>query len=246
MKMKKISLFSIVALLLFTLTTLAQSVEIRHEGNVVANNETIEFNIPLNEEDNYSYYFDVANISQEVIFVQIIKDDLTTHQDIESSFCFSETCLPGDSSTVCEIEVGGSLTGMNGLKINYDIFRHVAAQLSTVYHIYVNDAIACTFTLNANFGNSSITENNMDVAVHAYPNPATENVVIEYAIPDQTEEYKLVIRNLLGQVQYEQTINNASNKEVISVSDFTPGIYMYSIESATTGARIIVKKMIVE
>jgi hypothetical protein len=76
--------------------------------------------------------------------------------------------------------------------------------------------------------NDHSTEN----TVSLYPNPATNQLTIEFKNQSQ-QNYLLEIKNMLGQTMYSETIKNALGKQSknIDVSAFTNGIYFVSLRN---------------
>ncbi len=66
--------------------------------------------------------------------------------------------------------------------------------------------------------------------LHLYPNPADEQLVLEF--PDgtsQTEAYSLRMSNLYGQEVYTQPLGLSKNKTIISLKTLTKGVYILSV-----------------
>ncbi|MES2287916.1 MAG: PKD domain-containing protein [Bacteroidota bacterium] len=82
----------------------------------------------------------------------------------------------------------------------------------------------------------------LNAAVTVYPNPAKDNVTIEFSA--LTENAQLKIVNVLGQTVYNEIIIASSGKKVkqINTSNFTKGVYTVVIE---TSSEKVLKKLVV-
>jgi hypothetical protein len=80
--------------------------------------------------------------------------------------------------------------------------------------------------------------------VRAYPNPASDNVTIEYAVSGNANKVQLVVKNLLGSTLYTRNLDVNSNRVKLNVSEYPAGIYFYSIEA--DGRPMVTKKLLVK
>ncbi len=72
-----------------------------------------------------------------------------------------------------------------------------------------------------------------------YPNPAANNITINYSLRNNADETTIKIRSLVGQTVYQQKIenNSAGNKQVnLDISGFTAGIYIAELDVNGTKA----------
>lgn len=65
-----------------------------------------------------------------------------------------------------------------------------------------------------------------------FPNPAKENIHIQYTI-STTEQIRLRITDILGKTVYEQELSNqpGTNNVIVSVSGFRPGLYLCRLQA---------------
>lgn len=81
-------------------------------------------------------------------------------------------------------------------------------------------------------------------AMAIYPNPAINGTTIEYELPKDNDEAKIVITDMLGQeIKSYQVDSNFSNL-IISKNEIPPGTYIYSL--VTEGKLIESKKIIIQ
>ena len=107
-----------------------------------------------------------------------------------------------------------------------------------------NDSLMVT-VIYATTGGASVgvKEVSAGTNITAYPNPATNglvNLAYRYAAGNATVE----IHNLLGQVVYNQKLNEVNGNISIDVSSFKSGIYFYSLK--LDGKKVSTKKLIIK
>ena len=85
-------------------------------------------------------------------------------------------------------------------------------------------------------------ENNPQIAIHVYPNPASEKIKIEMKGMNTLTGASLKIYSVLGELAYQSTINNESSE--IDVRHWAKGIYFYRLKknsSVISSAKIIIQ-----
>ncbi len=101
------------------------------------------------------------------------------------------------------------------------------------------------FKVNVVYGTTGIdalTENGAFIG-QSFPNPAKDEVTINYILPMDVSSANLIITNALGQEISKKVITNANKKIIVSTANFEQGIYYYFIENSNQ--RSSTKKMIV-
>ncbi len=134
------------------------------------------------------------------------------------------------------------LTG-NPTSIDVGLF-HKCSQ-SGNYYVKGNDANGCTATSSTLFVNCNVTgipTNTNNEQLQIFPNPA-KNIIIITGSGIENGIYKLILRNLIGQIMQEDEIKITSNsiEKTISISDLANDIYFLSIETETI---LLVKKIL--
>ena len=76
-----------------------------------------------------------------------------------------------------------------------------------------------------------------------YPNPVTEFAIFDYKIKDDSKEAKIIIHNVLGSIAGEYKLNPFEQQLKVSVEDFNPGVYFYSLYIDNEG--VATKKLVV-
>lgn len=76
-----------------------------------------------------------------------------------------------------------------------------------------------------------------------YPNPVTEVAIFDYRIKNDSKEAKIIIHNVLGSVAGEYKLNPFEQQLKVSVENFNPGVYFYSLYIDNEG--VATKKLVV-
>jgi len=71
------------------------------------------------------------------------------------------------------------------------------------------------------------TDNSGQSTVHFYPNPATSFITFEDFTKKYDKNYSIQLFNFLGKKVYE--FNLADQKNIVNLSDFFRGIYIYQL-----------------
>ena len=76
-----------------------------------------------------------------------------------------------------------------------------------------------------------------------YPNPVTEVAIFDYTIKNDSKEAKIIIHNVLGSVAGEYKLNPFERQLKVSVENYNPGVYFYSLYIDNEG--VATKKLVV-
>ncbi|MBK9590235.1 MAG: DNRLRE domain-containing protein [Crocinitomicaceae bacterium] len=95
------------------------------------------------------------------------------------------------------------------------------------YAVIVTDGNGCEDT-SACYAILGLSTGEMNTsAIHFYPNPATEFIILD--LPDFTASQVLQVMDANGRIVLTQTVN--SNKEILNVSQLESGVYFIAITS---------------
>lgn len=83
---------------------------------------------------------------------------------------------------------------------------------------------------------------NVDLS-DVYPNPVTEVAIFDYHLKDDSKEAKIIIHNVLGSVAGEYQLSPYEHQLKVSVEQFNPGVYFYSLYIDNEG--VATKKLVV-
>jgi len=115
---------------------------------------------------------------------------------------------------------------------------------SGTYTVQVTDANGCTATDTVNVVNVGVVEYTFGENIELYPNPASNNVTVEYLFSTSVD-LNTVIYNSVGQVVYNETeYNTTSNTITIDVADLSDGVYyvVFSDGNYTETKRLVIQK----
>ena len=76
-----------------------------------------------------------------------------------------------------------------------------------------------------------------------YPNPVTEVAIFDYKLKNDSKEAKIIIHNVLGSVAGEYKLNPFEQQLKVSVENYNPGVYFYSLYIDNEG--VATKKLVV-
>lgn len=244
--MKKI--FTLIfALVLAASCAFAQSLTLTYEGNPVSNGDTIEV-LVLQLNIAKDCYLDVTNVSDEDITVRAYKEELEMVEGASASLCFAGQCYPPATTSSNTVVILGQSTldhsSPEGFHLSY---KTPAAGTSFIRFTFSNvddNDDNTTVVFKMVYDPTSIVSMAVATKMRAYPNPASENVTIEYAYTGNSSNVKLVIKNLVGATLYTKKLDANGNKVKVDVSEYNAGIYFYSIEA--DGRPLITKKLLVK
>ncbi|HPB57489.1 MAG TPA: T9SS type A sorting domain-containing protein [Bacteroidales bacterium] len=234
-------------LLFATLTAFSQGIGIKYDGVVIPDGGTIEVDAPRLNADN-TYYFDIYNLSGQDLGIMFQRTNIEVVPGAVSTFCIGGSCLQGDASIFPEeIAAGDSLTyaldGEAAFHIQYN--PHGSCGVSHYKFLLYDEtdnSIKTEFFIKIN-STDDIKEQANQTLFTAYPNPASDRVTIEYKLEVIPSHAQIVIRNIAG-VQVFNAPANASGKMIISLDQFSSGIYFYALEA--DGRTMVTKKLIVK
>lgn len=238
--MKKI----IFTLLLFVAVySFAQtSMTLTYSGTQVQSGDTLRFeNVPLNSD--FDVYSDIANTTNRPLNLIIVKGILqSAGAGTDVSTCLGQ-CTTSDT---VHYTMDADTTLIGGFHITYVT---EAEGISIVkYRIANQDNIAGDYVdVYFRFDSRTTSVHNASMqasSLCAYPNPASGNVNINYSYNGNASSLQLVVKNIMGATVQVLPLNTNGDKVMMNVSEFTPGIYFYSLEA--DGRAIMTKKLLVK
>jgi hypothetical protein len=248
--MKK--LFTIILILSF-ICGYGQSIKLFYNDAVVNSNDTVTINVTGSDD----HYLDFVNTSAQDINLMIKRTVISLLPGAETYFCFYD----------CLAETVNSLPNPVPF-IAGDTFSHKKAENDDEYFYYFyahydphgqkgislvkfdfmdndnkNDVSSVIFKFNSN--SSSIADNQtVSLSLNAYPNPVTSKVYVQYDLKNHASKARLLVSNLIGVTLKSIPLGSTANRMQIDLSDFSSGIYFYSLE--INGKIAATKKLIVK
>ena len=241
--MKRISLF----LLIFAsiLTAVAQE-SLKFFYNDSEFTDTVVM-YPRTMFETTEFTVGIQNITENPVSLTVSKEVITSAGDSYNTFCMG-TCFDSSimvSPTTLDLAAGETST--------YDQFHLVynplgAEGLTIVrYTMSENNVQLGSFVVVFDSRPVGIEEQPMRVnRFTAYPNPATNQVTIQYDLSNRSshDATRIVITNMVGKKVRVANISNTSGKKTLDISDLGAGIYFYTLEingTATNTKKLIVK-----
>ena len=241
MQTKKIVYIALITL--FGFSASAQSLEIvnteaNQQGVIGQELRTV---IKIKNISDVPVYFSISEVKKQIGSSQ--KSFLCINNDCDNGNIANRRgkitdhvrkLMPGetDESVVAVLECG-LVQGMSS--INYRAFNVKNPEDNVQIEIhYLIEEISREGLLY-----SSKTVDLSDV----YPNPVTEVAIFDYRIKNDSKEAKIIIHNVLGSVAGEYKLNPFEQQLKISVENYNPGVYFYSLYIDNEG--VATKKLVV-
>jgi hypothetical protein len=180
----------------------------------------------------------------QIYIVRKVQDDLGS--GLKGYFCLDKNCQttyldefsvriePGETNQnlVFTIETG-LLSGQHFVK--FEIFPRGSPSVSIEH--------AISITIDDKPIKARIFDSR-DITVHdVYPNPVTDQAIIEYSIHNDELKGKVVIHNILGKYMGDYELPVSENKIKIQTDDLPAGIYFYTVYINSEG--VLTRKLVV-
>lgn len=230
--MKKFTLLFASILIIFNVH--AQVIVLDDEENNVSNDTIHVAGDPGADVIKVNIAF--SNQTEQKAFVFVRKHEIEIAEGSSVAFCWNDFCF---SPAVTEVEdpialEPGEQSGENDFYT--EIYPQNTEGTSTVQYEFYSDRddfeavfVTVIFEIGQNTStNDPFSAGNYNLS-SPYPNPASNFTNINYNIPAANGATELVIRNLVGKMVYKTPLDIASNKLRINTSNFSNGIYIYSL-----------------
>jgi len=242
--MKKI--FTLIfALLIAASCAFAQSLTLTYEGTDINDGDTVEVTVPaLNV--GTDFFMDVTNASEEDVNMRVYKEALDIVEGASASFCIGGACYNSNVSQIVFLPAQSTLSHSSPDAFHLT-YKTPTAGTSFFRFTFTNDDNSddkTSVVFKLVYDPTSIVSMAVATKMRAYPNPASDNVTIEYAYTGNSSNVKLVIKNLVGATLFTKKLDANGNKVKVDVSEYNAGIYFYSIEA--DGRPLITKKLLVK
>jgi len=226
-----------------------QSLRLIVDGVSWNNNDTVSLLIGDVGRDN-DFYIDVANLTDSVIDLMVRKTELYVVAGTANVFCFGSQCYSGNQSTdPVAVQPGDTFSHAqnpaNAFHIIYSPDNNLGTTIIKYRFFDQNDTTIATNLIMKFVAQIGTNDYAAAYSLSAYPNPATSSVTVKYDINmPHFSSADLVVKNLMGATLYSTPLAYTSDKVVIDLSNFSPGIYFYSIQQG--GKTLLTKKLIVK
>ncbi|HNS17609.1 MAG TPA: T9SS type A sorting domain-containing protein [Bacteroidales bacterium] len=236
-------------ILFFSLVSFAaipQSLELYHDGMLLANGENVAV-LENPSEFLITAHIGFKNISTASIPVKVKMHEVDVIEGTTHYFCFGGSCYPPGT-----VESAGAYT-LNAGELSENQFyadympSGIQGTSRVKYTFFnennVDDSICAVVSFIS--GYLGLTENllNQIRLSEAYPNPANSSASFNYTLPAGIHLARLEMHNLLGSVVREAAITYLQGKITIPTADLQEGMYFYTLraqgKSVSTGKLVI-------
>lgn len=218
----------------------AQSLRIFSDDRTLANNDTID--VVVEGRDEIETYLGYENLTDQQVGFYVRKEIINYNPDNTTILFCIGMCYDGEMSALLEIGAGLTVATTDGNAFHSSYVGSGSPALVKYTFFNADDESDCvSFYINYTTG-VGITQADLVKGLRASPNPASQQVAINYVTPDQ-ESY-LVIKNLTGKEVYRTRLESRSGKKFVSLSDFSAGVYFYGVEAK--GKMVCTKKLLVK
>ena len=196
----------------------------------------------------------IKNISSQIVYFKVYELKKQIGSGQKSFLCFSSDCenevIANNKRRIDDVEVQQLAPGLIAENIYAVLETGLLKGISTVtYRIAVENSPEENIDLELQYevseppkGGLLYSSLNVDLS-DVYPNPVTEIAIFDYYIKNDSKEAKIIIHNVLGSVAGEYKLNPYERQLKISVENFNPGVYFYSLYIDNEG--VATKKLVV-
>lgn len=175
----------------------------------------------------------VNNISDHGINVKVVRNEIFTVENTLNYFCWGVCYTPAidTSGMYMFVDKGGS-SAAGDYSAHYEI--HETVGLSIIEYTFYNMddpseniKVVLKFDTSPDGIDENILKNTWVSDI--YPNPASNQINVDYNMPIEVDEASVKIVNLLGSVVKEQKIDTRASNMKMDIFDLKGGIYFYSM-----------------
>ena len=228
------------ALMMSVVVLNAQSIKLFYESQALNNCDTI-YELLYDGENEINTFVGYQNMTGSPIEFQVRKEIISLNEETtELLFCLGN-CYTGNLSQPIQLGANEAVPSSNESAF-HAIYtgRGDAALAKFTFFNTQDESDEISFFINYSKG-TGLRENEGQLSLRAYPNPAVSKVSIEYVAPNS--HTNLVIKNLAGREVYRTPVGQSGKKQV-DVSKFYAGMYFYGLES--DGKMLCTKKLLIK
>lgn len=220
-----------------------QNLQLRkNTGESISNGDVIHIYADTSTATIYAHIF-LKNISSSNLNVKLKYYVISQISGTEHTYCWG-SCYPPPApnpSSAYPVTKGDSAL-FDGEYIPHSLLGVTSIKYTFFDDANPNDSISVTISYHATGVNIQdlIAEINFS---NAYPNPANAYTNFTYDIPKGINNATLIIYDILGSVITEQPITNEKGTLKINTTEYTEGIYFYSL--ITSNNTLFTRKLIV-
>lgn len=231
--MKKTVLILLFICTLFSLSVLAQNqIKIYDKSNTEVTGSTLNVSSSDLNAVSLDIYLDVKN-NTDLDMNLFVRRIINSEVDLSSNaFCFGVQCYTPTIDTSLYATI--ILPGATNTSFIGDYYPNQHTGTTSVTYEFFDNRIAggpfaAQVTVNYTLSVVGLGNELKSYEISAaYPNPASASSAIEYNIPAGSNG-KIILRNLLGTIVQEVSLDKQDGKAVINTNDLKDGLYFYSV-----------------
>jgi len=224
----------------------AQSLELFYEGEPIIPMSEITISAHPDSGLMVIDTLDVKNLSNTTIDVLCVREVIEEVEGTVNVFCWGSQCYPPN------IDTSGAATTIGPQAVSYEFSGEyspygIAGTTKVKYTFYLvdnpDDNVTVIVNYDASETNSVATNKKEFTLSKAYPNPANNNVSVNYNLEGMNGAH-ISFYNLLGSKVKDIMLTESFGTLTINTSDFIEGIYFYSLlinNEATQTQKLIIK-----
>jgi len=227
--MKKSILYLIFSFLLISGFT--QSLELYFEDELVESGEELTFTAHADSGMMSFEGLEVLNKSLNPLNIKCAREIITEVLNTENSFCWGVCYSTSTDTSTVSVKIDA---GVFSNEFIGDYLPQGFAGITTVKYIFydiANPDDHIHFILNYKATSESDVKLG-EVAVYlspVYPNPANNEVNLDFTFDQKNSAVKFVLYNLFGENVKDIEISELTGSLKLNTSDLTEGIYFYSL-----------------
>jgi hypothetical protein len=231
------------------ITVNSQHLVLSDDGTTLSPGATVTVNADA-ASPTVSKHLAITNNHTDTLRIKVKKVELNVLANTINTFCWVQCYSPTTYVSPDALALpGGGYTDLTSFVADYfPNGQEGTTALAFVFFDQANPSDSVLVYINFNTTISSIEDlmaRGLLSFSNAYPNPAASSVSLDYKIPADVKNARLVVRNLLGSTVREIKVGSGSGKLNLNVADMVEGIYFYSFvinNQVATTKKLVIKR----
>lgn len=250
--MKKLLLFTF---LFSGFSLFAQNLQFLNQANANISGTTLTISGNVND-FSLEHYVKIRNNGSSNIDVKVKRYEVSAVSGSKNYFCWTLCYSPMNAGAVYQFPTPSDNAWNDYVSVNAGV---TAAYQLIVYYQPYNNIGSSTYRYVAFDGNNqndsvyidivfdvtalSVSEINKQSTFNLYPNPANNNVNINFEVPNVATSRQIIIYDVLGNKVADYSLSGTSGKLSVDVSMLNNGFYFFSL--IENSKAVLTKKLMV-
>lgn len=231
-------LFALSILCVSFLKTNAQTVQLLDTTGGALNIAQPSYTFWVDKDSAANFMFNVRNTSSSAVSVYVKKYVISNAGGNLTTFCIGSLCYGSSTTQSGNVSIAANTTippahatGTFGLSTDFDAFASsgTAQVMYTLFNAAnVNDSVSVIMNYNLTIAGIKSVVNNYSVS-NVSPNPASNNVSINYDLKNSSQPASIKIYNMLGTLVKTVSLETYTNSTKIDITSLEEGMYFYSV-----------------